>query len=105
VRLPSYLRSALTRFGSSAEAATTAEYGIVVVVVAALSLGVLSTFRTSLGTLYTRSGPAVSSAVSFDAERGNNGGGNNGGGNNGGGNNGGGNNGGGNNGGGNGNTR
>ena len=48
----SKLTSAVRNFVRSEEGATTAEYGIIIVVVAGIAIFVLANLNTTLGTLY-----------------------------------------------------
>jgi Flp pilus assembly pilin Flp len=54
----------IANFIRDEQAATTAEYGIIVVVMAAIALAVLGTFRTSLTTLYNGANTKINQAVS-----------------------------------------
>jgi Flp pilus assembly pilin Flp len=55
----------IANFIRDEQAATTAEYGIIVVVMAAIALAVLTTFKTSLTALYGGANTNINSAVSF----------------------------------------
>jgi Flp pilus assembly pilin Flp len=61
----SKLTSAVRNFVRSEEGATTAEYGIIVVVMAAIALAVLLTFRTSINTLYNDANTTITNATNI----------------------------------------
>jgi Flp pilus assembly pilin Flp len=50
----SKITAAVRNFVRSEEGATTAEYGIIIVVVAGIAIFVLGNLNTTLGTLYTK---------------------------------------------------
>ena len=55
----------IANFIRDEQAATTAEYGIIVVVMAAIALAVMTTFRTSLVNLYGGANNNINRAVTF----------------------------------------
>jgi Flp pilus assembly pilin Flp len=55
----------IANFIRDEQAATTAEYGIIVVVMAAIALAVMTTFKTSLTNLYGGANNNVDRAVTF----------------------------------------
>ena len=55
----------IANFVRDEQAATTAEYGIIVVVMAAIALAVLTTFKTSLTNLYGGANNNINKAVTF----------------------------------------
>jgi Flp pilus assembly pilin Flp len=59
------LVASVRSFGTDEQAATTAEYGIIVVVMAAIALAVMTTFKTSLTNLYGGANNNVDRAVTF----------------------------------------
>ena len=59
----SKLTSAVRNFVRSEEGATTAEYGIIIVVVAGIAIFVLTNLNTTLGTLYTKFQTKVNSVT------------------------------------------
>jgi Flp pilus assembly pilin Flp len=59
------LTTAARRFVRDEQAATTAEYGIIVVVMAAIALAVLTTFRDSLTSLYGGANTKINQANNF----------------------------------------
>jgi pilus assembly protein Flp/PilA len=59
----SNLTSAVRNFLRDEEGATTAEYGIIVVVMAAIALAVLISLRGSLNNLYNDAGTTINSAT------------------------------------------
>ena len=61
----SNLISAVRNFVRNEEGATTAEYGIIVVVMAAIALAVLLTFRTSINTLYNDANTTINNATTI----------------------------------------
>ena len=60
----SKLTSAVRNFVRSEEGATTAEYGIIVVVMAAIALAVLLTFQGSINRLYNGANETINAAIS-----------------------------------------
>ena len=59
------LTAAVRSFIRDEEGATTAEYGIIVVVMAAIAFAVLKTLNTSMGSLYGGAATKVSDATSY----------------------------------------
>jgi pilus assembly protein Flp/PilA len=59
--------NAIRNFVRDEEGATTAEYGIIVVVMAAIALAVLTSLNGSLANLYTNASAKVNSATGFSA--------------------------------------
>jgi Flp pilus assembly pilin Flp len=57
--------AAVRSFGADEQAATTAEYGIIVVVMAAIALAVMTTFKSSLTNLYGGANNNIDKAVTF----------------------------------------
>jgi Flp pilus assembly pilin Flp len=55
----------IANFIRDEQAATTAEYGIIVVVMAAIALAVMTTFKTSLTNLYGGANNNINRAVTF----------------------------------------
>jgi Flp pilus assembly pilin Flp len=55
----------IANFIRDEQAATTAEYGIIVVVMAAIALAVLTTFKGSLTNLYGGANNNINKAVTF----------------------------------------
>ena len=59
------LTAAVRSFVRDEEGATTAEYGIIVVVMAAIAFAVLKTLNTSMNTLYGGAGTKVTAASTY----------------------------------------
>jgi pilus assembly protein Flp/PilA len=61
------LTNAVRRFVRDEQGATTAEYGIIVVVVAAIAIAVLRTLDGSLANLYSNANAKINAASTFSA--------------------------------------
>lgn len=61
------LTNAVRRFVRDEQGATTAEYGIIVVVVAAIAIAVLRTLDGSLANLYGNANAKINAASTFSA--------------------------------------
>jgi Flp pilus assembly pilin Flp len=64
------LTNAVRSFVRDEQGATTAEYGIIVVVVAAIAIAVLGTLDKTLGNLYTSANTKVQAASTFSSSSG-----------------------------------